>query len=415
MKMSCSRVSTVEAGSTRPPFRRERSLSLRTRGRRPVAVALTAALLLVASVPVSAAESGRPFAPTPTEDLTGVLGMAVAQDGSFYLAESFAGQLTRVDKHGNREVVANGQFAGVDAQGRGNLVVTETVPPEFGGLPDTYLSRVGPNGRVTRLASLSDHEAEYNPDQINTYGLMAGAAGEAAFQACLGDIDGDVREIVDSVVNYPGIVESNPYAVASIPGGYLVADAAGNTILQVSANGERIETVAVLPPQDPITVDADLLELFEELVGWELAGPEGEEPVAVTLPDCLLGQSWVGEPVPTDVEVGPEGNYYLTTLPGVPEAPGTGALWMIDARTHELTLVADGFSGAVDLAIAADGTVYVAELFASQVSVVKSGTILDTIALPLPGAVEVGPDGAVYAAIGTFFGPGGGSVVQIAP
>jgi hypothetical protein len=387
----------------------------RTRGRRLVAVTIGAVFVLVAAVPASAAPPGRPIAPTPIDELTGVLGMAVAQDGSFHLAESFAGQLTRVDKRGNREVLADGQFAGVDAQGRGDLVVTESVPPEFGGMSDTYLSRVAPNGKVTRLASLSDYEAEFNPDQIHTYGLMAGGDGEAAFQSCLDEVGQDVRPILDAVVSYQGIVDSNPYAVASIPGGHLVADAAGNTILKVSSNGKRIETVAVLPPQDPSTVDADLLALFEEFIGWELAGPEAEEPVPVMLPECLIGQTWVGEAVPTDVEVGPDGNYYVSTLPGVPEAPGSGAVWMIDARTHELTLVTDGFSGAVDLAVTADGTVYVAELFGQQVSVVSGGSIVDTIELPFPAAVEVGPDGAVYAAIGPFFVPGAVSVIQITP
>jgi hypothetical protein len=198
---------------------------------------------------------------------------------------------------------------------------------------------------------------------------------------------------------YTGIVDSNPYAVAIDGGSTLVADAAGNSIIQVRANG-RLSTVAVLPPVEQ-TITQDFIDA--------LAADE-EEPVE--LPDCGLGATYTGEIVPTDVEVGPDGHYYVSSLPGLPEGAGEASVWRVHRSTGAATMVADGFSGAVDLAVAADGTIYVAELF--RISMISGGQVSTVAQVPLPGAIEVARDGSVYATIGVFF-PDGGSLVRITP
>jgi DNA-binding beta-propeller fold protein YncE len=252
------------------------------------------------------------------------------------------------------------------------------------------LKRVRPNGKQTVVADLGEYEATNNPDQDQEYGFLEGSISEE----CRAELPDFLQE------PYTGIVDSNPYAVAIDGGSVLVADAAGNTILRVAANG-RISTVAVLPPVDQ-TITQDIID--------ELAG---NEEFPVELPDCVLGATYTGEFVPTDVEIGRDGSLYVSSLPGIPEGAGEASVWRVDPRTGAGTLVADGFSGAVDLAVAADGTIYVAELFGNRISVLSSsGAVLTSYDAFMPGAIEVARDGSVYATLGVFV-PGGGSVVRL--
>ena len=98
---------------------------------------------------------------------------------------------------------------------------------------------------------------------------------------------------------------------------------------------------------------------------------------ALGLPDCVVGVTYAFESVPTDVEVGRDGSLYVTTLPGGPESPvlgARGAVWKVNPWTGHARKVAGGFLGATNLAIGKHGTIYVAELFAGQISVVKNGS-----------------------------------------
>ena len=342
------------------------------------AAALTVALVMGAALPAGAAEVSQPL----VDGLIGPLGLAIGNDGTMYVAESFAGQLTAVSKKGQRTVLAQTEGAavsGVDAGGKGQAVFTSTIAPEEGPAVDTTLESVTPQGKTRTLTSLQDYEEEFNPDADVTYGFADAPAD------CLAQLPEDFQP-------YTGIIESNPHAVATVPGGHLVADAAGNSIVRVAANG-AVSTVAILPP-------------VANVVTEELAGQFG-------FPPCLVGETYWGEPVPTDIEVGPDGHYYVSSLPGAPELPGSGSVFKIDSRTGEVSQVAGGLSGAVDLAVAADGTIYVAELFADQIAVITGGAVSETIALASPGAIEITRDGTIYATTGVF-GPSG-SVVVVTP
>lgn len=347
--------------------------------RRGVAIAAIAALTMTVGGPVAAAEDS-PFVEI-AGGFSGPLGLAIGQDGTAYVAEAFSGQLTSFSlrQPTRRQVLTQqpGFLPGVDAVGKGNVYYTASTET------DTTLNRVGPNGRSTVVASLGTYEATVNPDQDQVYGFLPGSITE------------DCRaQLADPVPidPYTGYVDSNPYAVAIDGGSVLVADAAGNSIIRVTADG-RMSTVAVLPPVD-------------QVVTQETADEFG-------LPDCVVGSFYTGEFVPTDVEVGPDGYLYVSSLPGVPEGPGEGSVWRVNPRTGAATMVADGFFGAVDLAVARDGTIYVAELFANRISVLSSsGDVLAAHFALLPGAIEVARDGSVYATLGTFI-PGGGSVVRL--
>jgi len=132
------------------------------------------------------------------------------------------------------------------------------------------------------------------------------------------------------------------------------------------------------------------------------------------LPDCTIGLTYNFEPVPTDVEVAPNGTLYVSLLPGGPEDPSLGArgsVYTVNPRTGTTQKIAGGFAGATNLALGPGGTIYVSELFADRIAVVRGGTTVDTIALSWPAAVEYAR-GTLYASTNVF---GNGAVVTISP
>ena len=148
------------------------------------------------------------------------------------------------------------------------------------------------------MADLSGFEADRNPDQRIEYGIN--------------NADDCVKGALGDYAEYHGIVESHPYAVEAWGDSWIVADAAGNDLLKVTAQG-KVSRLAVLPSQ-PKKITADM------------AASEG-------LPDCVVGKTYRFEAVPTDVEWGQDGWLYVTTLPGGPEDPSfgdRGSVWKVD-------------------------------------------------------------------------------------
>jgi hypothetical protein len=162
----------------------------------------------------------------------------------------------------------------------------------------------GPRGGVRILADISRYEARNDPD------------GEG--------------------------VESNPYAVLGLRGGYLVADAAGDAILKVTPRG-RISTWAVLPEYGE-RVDA----------------------------------------VPTVVSKGADGDIYVGELHS--EQRGKAKVLRYN-RAGKLLERWGGFTSVTGVDRAADGTLYVSELFGGPCT-------FDRIPQCFPGrVVRVNPDG----------------------
>lgn len=159
----------------------------------------------------------------------------------------------------------------------------------------------------------------------------------------------DALKGMGAPVSYTGEADSHRYSVASLgDDGWVVAVAGGNDLLRVDDKG-RVSLLAV-PPAQPLRIT-------------------GEIAATTNLPDCVVGVTYRFEPVPTDVEVGPHGMLYASTLPGGSER------------------VATGFAGATNLAVSPNGTVHVAELFGGQISVVSHGKAKPL--MRLPGALAV--------------------------
>jgi hypothetical protein len=331
---------------------------MRSKGLRRWCAAIAVVGLVVAATATGASAHGAPVVSDPIVDgLAGPLQFEVSPSGKVLVGQSFAGIVSTVDRDGTLTDLFNDPGVdGVSFGAWGTVIYTHT---DFDtGVIDLRLRTK--SGTTKILADLIGHETTKNPDQRNGYGLQ-GLSDECAAQ-----LPADA-----GILPYKGIVDSHPYAVTPFRHGWLVADAGGNDIVFVDWWG-RVKTVAVLPPQAPVVVTA-------------------EAAAANELPACVAGSSLVAEPVPTDVEVGRDGNLYVSTLPGGPEDPSLGArggVYKVNPWTGKSRQIASGLAGAANLAVSPWGTIYVSELFGNQVSKIVGGRPVPVASVPSPSGLE---------------------------
>ena len=338
------------------------------------AVAVAAASVLVAAPASAGGHHGSPpTAGAPVTITTGLvtpLSLEVDRQRVSYVSQNFAGLLTKVARDKTVSVLASAPGEEISAvSSRDGYVYYAQLAqdhssgsmvrvPEGGGTPEPF-------------ADLYAHEASTNPDGDVPYGFE-GISPECAAQF-------PPAGPMVSPPSYTGLVDIHPYSSLALNNAIFVADAGANAIARVGYDG-AVSTVAVLPPQAPIVPTAEQLEGLE-------------------LPVCAAGLNYVTEPVPTDVEIGPDGWLYVTTLPGGPEDPTFGArgsVYKVNPRSGEVKLVATGFAGATGLAVATDGTIYVTEIFggadgSGQISVLpkRSTTPVPLTQVPNPAAIEI--------------------------
>jgi hypothetical protein len=321
-----------------------------------------------------------PTAPvTVAEHLAGPLTFAVGDRGKLYVGQSFSGALTLIKPgHAPKDLVsAPGVDVAAVSTKDGAVTWAETV---FG--QDEVVSAVvkkrAKNGTVRQLADTLAYERSANPDGGTTYGF------QGLTPQCLALTPPFLRP-------YTGLVDSHPYGSAIGRSVTYVADAGANAVLKIDHSG-RISTVAVLPGKKvKITAEA--------------AAANGLDP-------CVAGHDFIFESVPTDVEIGPDGKMYVSSLPGGPEDGSTGAngsVYRVNPKTGAVKLIATGFAGATNIAIAPNGTIYVAELFGGQVSSIsRHGTVRPVVSLSQPAGLEWA-SGYLYASTNVF---GDGSIVK---
>lgn len=270
-------------------------------------------------------------------------GRVYVADGATHTVSRVRGQQLTTVAVGQKSAPHQGDVAGlaVSQDGR-RLAFTNTVDESH---HKTTLEILGPQGRHV-TADLSGYEARVNPDHKKLYGIAHPSACVAKyFQQHAKDL---------GPVNYRGGADSHPYAVAAVGDHWVVADAGGNDLVRVSAKG-KVSTVAVLHRQ-PLKITA-------------------AAAAAGGLPTCAVGATYNFEAVPTDVELGPHGQLYVSTLAGGPESPALGArgkVYRVNPNTHSSTKIGSGLSGATNIALKG-GKVYVAELFGGRISVLRHG------------------------------------------
>lgn len=327
---------------------------------------------------------------------------AVTRGGTAYVSENFAGKIDRISRDGTKTTVytdPNGyEVGGLSVAGR-YVVFTVTQSVGEGENLDSWLKVLTPSGNVRTIADIHAFEAANNPDQRTTYGFRDADMSDPATAACLAKWD----TADNGPATYTGMVDSHPYATYVLGNGWTyVADAGANAVFLVSPSGQ-IRTVATLPAI-PMTIDS-------------------ATATGLGLDPCFVGLTYYFEPVPTDVEVGNHGTVYVTSLPGGPEGPQSGArgsVFAISARAayhgnfrlhpgghhgkgyygHQARQVVTGLSSPTGLAVAPDGSLYVAQLFGDTISKVTLGRwgaqVTDIISTPSPGEVEWTPRGLYF-------------------
>jgi hypothetical protein len=293
----------------------------------------------------------------------------------------------------------------------GALYVTET--GRGGSGPPCRVNRglltcYGPTGAISRLwrgvqeqwvtglpsmAPASGIEAEAGPEDISFQGrggayVTMGLPGTPAVRDLLSPAlalsgrllkvapSGGIKRIADPVsyeaANNPdgGLVDSNPYGVLALPGRQIVADAGGNSVLEVAANGS-MSTLAAYPSRpNPLPI-----------------GPPFVESVA------------------TAIAQGPDGALYVSELTGVPFPTGFARIHRI-APDGTRSVHATGLTAVVDLTFADDGALYALQhsscgpFFACPGSIVRVGAAppheVVYEGLIRPSGFTIGPDGAFY-------------------
>lgn len=341
-------------------------------------MALVGALLVGVGAAAPAAASTQSV--VIASGLSAPTGLAVGVDGSVFVTQYFPGAVLEVST-GNAQTALKSRMpvTGIDVAEDGTVTFTTSVGT-------SALHRLVPGGRPEQLADLGRFESRENPDRASSYGLRD------LDPECAADVPASTT-LPGGGEPYEGGVHSRPSAVATLPdGSWVVADERGNSLLRVEDDG-RLSTIAVLPPVRTTVTPA-------------VAAARG-------LPGCTIGADLDLEPAPTDVEVGPDGNLYVSSAPdGAGLSSPIGAVFRVDPDTGDVEKIAAGLRGPSDLAVDPEGTVYVAELFGDQISIADGDTPITFRLATRPSALEYA-DGALHAAVGFSFGPPTGQVLAI--
>ena len=175
--------------------------------------------------------------------------------------------------------------------------------------------------------------------------------------------------------------DSDPYDVIAYHGGWVVADAAANSLLQVSPSGQ-IRLLARFPAVSEVAP----------------AGVFGPAPVTVK-----------AQAVPTSIAVGPDGALYVGLLRGVPSDPGTAYIYRV-VPGHHPRIWARGLTAVTAIAFDRQGRLLATEYSTggllsppttpgALVRVSHHGhtvTTLPVTGLFQPTGVAVGSHGTVY-------------------
>lgn len=351
---------------------------------RRLMVLLAVGALVATAIPAGAAD------PPDFAYETPLFGLNSTSDGHLLVSDAGQGIVSLGNTSGELIEALPGVTDAVETED-GDIMAVTGEPPEQGVPGAASLFRVSTDS-TEPVADLLAWEEANNPDQN------------------------------DPLVG-PDNVESNPFDLARIDGATLVADAAGNVLLEVADDG-TIDWKALLPAELADTAP------LKELVGCPEAPPEAAE--LCSLPDQVPAQ-----PVATSVAVGPDGNYYVGELTGFPGTPGMSRIWQVTPEAENVicpeagcteVFASQSFSAIIDVAFGADGTFYVLELdeagfMAAEFGLGIGGTLnacdLATEAcvqlvtgLFLSTATTVGDLGSIYATVGALV-PGAADVIEV--
>ena len=355
-------------------------------------------LMLLAFAAAAFALPAAAQAAAPVPVMTGLdnpRGLAFGPEGSLYVAEAGKGGsgvcVPLPDGPGTRCYGATGAISRL-WRGTQERIAT--------GLPSVAVQPSGETAAGPQHISFQGRGGLYvnigcSCDKGNAIGALLDGLGFGYLMHV--SASGHAKQLVDiagyeASVNPDGAqIDSNPFGLLALPGHRLVTDAGGNSLLDVRTNGS-ISTIATFPK----------------------------------IPGGPLGTR---DAVPTDVVVGPDGAYYVSTLTGFPFTAGTASVYRV-VPGQAPTPYATGLTMVTDLAFGSDGSLYTLQHasgipgvpfpFAGPGAIRKvppgGGASSTLVAGGLPRALGliVGADGALYVSVNGA-SAGNGAVWRIEP
>lgn len=320
-----------------------------------------------------------------TEVMSGLVtprGLTFGPDGGLYVAEAGSGGAGPSVVLGNGNTAFLGATSGLSRWLNGvQTRVLNDLPSvanaaglDAGGLQDIVFDNSGQAyGLFSFGSDAGQRDANLGPAgaQLGTIArLPVGPIGSYHHIA-------DIAAYESAANPAGGTIDSNPFGLALTPGGnFVIADAGANDFLQATSAG-AVSTLGVLAAK----------------------------------PNPLPFGPPVYQSVPTAIALGPDNAYYIGQLTGFPFPPGAANVYRFDPTTAALTEAFTGFTNIIDLTFDSEGNLFVLQVSSNGLaSPLGPGTglllkidaltgVRTTIAsdgLVFPGAVAVGPDGALY-------------------
>ena len=319
-------------------------------------------------------------------------GVETGPDDAIYVAEAGFGGDDCIGE--GEEELCFGPTSAVTrvADGTQTRAYDELPSSSFGGVADVAFAADGTVAAPIGWGTSAEFRAQVAEDipLASQFGTLATITEEgvevladlAAFEAA-----NNPDETPPSEDEFESPFNSNPFAVArdDSAGVWVVADAGGNTLLEVTDTGE-VSLITVFPDVDT---------------------PEGPRQY-----------------VPTSVVVGPDGAYYVGGLAG--ETPQAVTIYRVDPDNGDLTAHAEGFTFVLDIGFDDAGNLYVLQAVPTEpdfagpdpgpgtvIRVTPEGerTEIGGGGLVFPLGLEVAPDG-LYVSHCPFC-PTGGELLQL--
>jgi sugar lactone lactonase YvrE len=309
-------------------------------------------------------------------------GLNFAPNGDLYVAEAGANGTASSDcgvmGDGSTKCAANtGSIARIDLDtgeltrvitGLPSLILASGIANGATGAHDIVFQGMGNAYVSIGLGGDPGDREEYFGDAALNYGriIRFNPSGKVRFEA-----DIAAYELENNPDGF--VPDSNPYGLLTQGGRIIVADAGGNDLLEVRANGD-ISTLSVFPP-----------------VPRPAPGPPAVQAV------------------PTSVALGPDGDLYVGQLTGGPFTVGLANVYRVPADGGVREVAYTGFTNIIDVTFGPDGSLYVLEIAQAAipnfgaggriVRIYPDGTrevVLSGPPLIAPGGIVVDKDGTIY-------------------
>ena len=360
--------------------------------RTPAVIVSAAALLVLGPVAAASAAPPPPGPTTLAEGLVSPLHVSGGPGKDVTVSQEFLGQLTTFDNWSSTTAY---EAPGWDVSGsdyRGSTLFfleSQGAGPEDPRPLAGSLKSIHGRGTVSTVTDqIGAYETANNADGGVHYGLSA--ADVAAHPDCVAQLS-----TLGFPTSYTGEVDSHPYALTVAGNVAYVADAGMNAVLAVNLTTGAIRTVAVLPPR-PAVITPEAATAF---------------PIG-----ACVGLTYVFEPVPTDVQVGPDGWLYVSSLPGGPEDASfgpRGAVFRVAPATGQLQVHVENLVTPTGLAFDGRGNLYIASLFGDGIFKVPAGSHTASLFLGAGMAADVDVNGSTLYATTNALVEDGGMLISL--